>query len=73
MVLGDFNARVGCNHQVWKDVIGRNGVGKCNSNGEMLITKCAEHNLTITKTHSLDRKTEGKHPGDIRDQGTGTS
>ena len=50
MVLGDFNARVGCNHLVWKDVIGRNRVGKCNSNGEVLLTKCAKHNLTITNT-----------------------
>ena len=65
MVLGDFNARVGCNHLVWKDVIGRNGVGKCNSNGEMLLTKCAEHNLTITNTlfrQKDRRKTSWRHP-----------
>ena len=65
MVLGDFNARVGCNHLVWKNVIGRNGVGKCNSNGEMLLTKCAEHNLTITNTlfrHKDRRKTSWRHP-----------
>ena len=65
MVLGDFNARVGCNHLVWKNVIGRNGVGKCNCNGEMLLTKCAEHNLTITNTlfrQKDRRKRDWRHP-----------
>jgi len=50
MILGDFNARVGKDHHVWKKIIGKDGTGKLNSNGEMLLTKCAEHSLAITNT-----------------------
>jgi len=48
LVLGDFNARVGANHQVWRTVIGRHGVGKGNNNG--LLEVCSEFSLCITNT-----------------------
>ena len=49
-LLGDFNARVGTDHQTWEEVIGLEGVGKCNSSGLFLLWKCAEHDLLITNT-----------------------
>jgi len=49
-LMGDFNARVGKDSRLWKGTIGRNGIGQCNTNGTLLLTKCTEHNLIITNT-----------------------
>ena len=50
ILLGDFNARVGIDHQTWEGVIGTEGIGVCNSNGLRLLKKCAEQELLITNT-----------------------
>ena len=48
ILLGDFNARVGRDQELWKGVIGKEGVGNCNSNGIHLLTLCSEHQLVTT-------------------------
>ena len=50
VLLGDFNARVGTDAEVWNGVIGANGVGNMNANGLRLLTLCTEHQLVITNT-----------------------
>ena len=50
LLLGDFNARVGRDYNTWKKIIGRYGVDNLNSNGELLLSFCAENQLVITNT-----------------------
>ena len=65
ILLGDFNARVGRDCDIWRGTIGREGVGKINANGTLLLSKCAEHDLTITNTLFRQKnklKTTWQHP-----------
>ena len=50
IILGDFNARVSTDNVAWEGVIGRNGIGKCNSNGLLVLKIFTEHELLITNT-----------------------
>ena len=46
ILVGDFNARVGSDTEKWKGVLGSHGVGKCNADGELLLTPLSEYNHT---------------------------
>ena len=50
IILGDFNARVGCENLL-PNVLGAHGIGNMNSNGLILLSLCSEFSLTITNTH----------------------
>ena len=65
ILLGDFNARVGRNHDIWHGVIGHHGVGNMNSSGLRLLSLCSQLGLAITNTFFQLRdmlKTSWMHP-----------
>ncbi|KYO18117.1 hypothetical protein Y1Q_0011698 [Alligator mississippiensis] len=64
ILLGDFNARVGHDLELWSGTIGKEGAGKATSNGILLLSKCSEYSLVITNTifrWSDRNKTTWKH------------
>ena len=65
ILLGDFNARAGRNHNIWHGVIGHHCVGNKNSSGLQLLSLCYELGLAITSTffqlHDM-HKTSWMHP-----------
>ena len=65
ILLGDFNAWVDRNHDIWHSVIGHHGVGNVNSSGLRLLSLCSELGLAITNTFFQLRdmhKTSWMHP-----------
>ena len=50
VLLGDFNARVGTDTQMWHTVLGPLGAGEVNDNGQRLLDFCAPNNLLITNS-----------------------
>ena len=64
LLMGDFNARVGTDHNMW-NCLGHHGVGKMNDNGLLLLQLCEELELCITNTifkHKGDHTTTWMHP-----------
>ena len=47
IVLGDLNARVGCDWELWPDVLGKHGTGKMNSKGLILFEFCSQNHFSV--------------------------
>ncbi|CAG5047559.1 unnamed protein product [Parnassius apollo] len=65
LMLGDFNACVGRDCDAWPKVLGRHGVSSMNSNGQLLLSLCAQFELTVTNTifrPTAKHKTTWTHP-----------
>ena len=65
LVLGDFNARVGRDWEPWSNCLGKEGVGKMNSNGQRVLELCQIQQLCVTNTYfagRLSHKTTWQHP-----------
>jgi hypothetical protein len=45
IMMGDFNAKIGDDNQGVKHVMGRNGLGNRNENGEIFIDLCANYEM----------------------------
>ena len=48
-LCGDFNARVGTDHDTW-NALGKHGIGTMNANGLLLLQLCTEFGLVIGNT-----------------------
>jgi len=65
LLIGDFNARIGRDDDKWPLVMGKHGIRKCNSNGELLLALCSEFELIVTNTvfkQKDERKIAWMHP-----------
>ncbi|KAK2157210.1 hypothetical protein NP493_1899g00003 [Ridgeia piscesae] len=63
VLRGNFNARIGRDNYKWPLVIGKHGIGKCYSNGELLLALCSEFELIVFMFKQNDeRKTTWMHP-----------
>ena len=65
VLLGDFNARVGADHDTWPYCLGQFGVGKMDENGQRLLELCNYHDLCIANSHFRTKpqhKVSWRHP-----------
>ena len=49
-IAGDFNARVGVDHNSWPTCLGQFGAGKMNENDQHLLELCCHHGLCVSNT-----------------------
>ena len=65
LLIGDVTARIGRDNDKWPLVMGKHGIWKCNSNGELLLALCSEFELIVTYTvfkQKYERKITWMHP-----------
>ena len=71
MVIGDFNAKVGISNEGYEDVMGRNGIGTRNENGELFLDFCKMHGVVVGGTlfpHRDIHKVTWNSPAGYRNQ-----
>jgi hypothetical protein len=56
LMMGKFNAKVGCNKEDVEHIMGKHGTGECNENRELLIETCRNHGLMIGGTLFPDKE-----------------
>ena len=49
LLIGDFNAMIGRENDKWPSALGKYGIGKCNSNDELLLALCTEFDPIVFK------------------------
>ena len=57
LLLSDFNARVGADHQTWPGCLSPHRISKMNENGQRMLEHCMLNHLCITNTF----KTKPQH------------
>ena len=65
VLLGDFNARVGADHDTWPSCLVQFGVGNMNENGQPLLELCTYHDLCIANSYFRTKpqhKVSWRHP-----------
>ena len=65
LLIGDFHARIGREIDKWPSALGKYWIGKCYSNGELLLALCTEFDLIVTNTMFKQKdahKTTWTHP-----------
>ena len=65
LLIRDFNARIGRDNDKLPLVMGKHGIRKCNSKGELLLALCSEFKLIVTNTmfkQNDERKTTWMYP-----------
>ena len=65
VILGDFNASFGSDHDSWAPCLGHFGIGKMNSNGQRLLEFCHKQNLCVTNSFFKTKpqhKVSWRHP-----------
>ena len=64
-LIGDFISIIGRENDKWLSALGKYGIGKCNSNGELLLALYTEFDLIVTNTMFKQKdahKTTWTHP-----------
>ena len=49
LLIGNLNVRIGRHTDKWPLVMDKHGIGKRNSNGELLLALCSDFELIVTK------------------------